>query len=120
MEHDKHCPIYVDYVRECVFRLNSSLPNEMQTTLRFCISGRYEDCPFFRFINKLDNPCPYFNNCNWCDHYATRELDDFLKLTGEWCFFEKFTHCARYKMRESGEVPDDNLHPDGNMLPATG
>lgn len=114
MEKEKFCTRYVDYVRECVFHLNS-ITKEIDTTLRFCISGDYKDCPFFRFIKNPAAVCENFKDCSLCQHYKNKPIDQFVDLSNTWCLSD-FTACARYKIKQSGCTPESTLHPEGHLL----
>jgi hypothetical protein len=121
MQDTEYCPNYVDYVRECIFKINpgaeemSFLAKEVDTTLRFCISGAYRDCPFFRFLNNPESSCEHFKNCPLCEYYKSKDLGDFVEMADKWCLND-FTSCARYKIREAGKIPEPTLHPAGHHV----
>lgn len=114
MKDNKYCPLYVDYVRECLFQI-SPLADEMDTTLRFCISGDYETCPFFQAIHNPSSACEHFKKCCFCERYKAGKLDKFVELTDTWCL-NNFTECARHKIWEAGDIPEPRLHPAGHYL----
>lgn len=111
-----HCPMYIDYVRECIFQINS-LTEEIDTTVQFCISGRYEECPFYRYIIDPTDKCELFKQCNLCNHYKIKRLDEFVEMANTWCL-GNYTDCARHKAHQAGQIPVDTLHPAGHHLPA--
>jgi hypothetical protein len=116
LDKEKVCPLYVDYLRECIFQANS-FSWEEATITRFCTSGDHKDCPFFRAIDDPGKACDYFTKSQLCEHYKHSDLNGFLTLCNKWCLND-FTSCARYITKKSGEIPDTHLHPDGHMMDA--
>lgn len=115
MDQNLFCPQYVDFVRECCFTFGT-ISQEMDTTLRFCISGNFADCPFFRALDNPPGTCEYFTGCPLCEHYKKKDLHQFVEMTNKWCL-KNFCDCARHKLKKAGDIPDKKLHPDGSLLP---
>jgi hypothetical protein len=114
MTNDK-CPMYVDYVRECANTMGN-ISREINTTVEFCMSKNYINCPFFIFIHKPEIYCKYFITCPCCQYFKNKYFDEFIKMSKAWCLNNDFTNCSRYKIREAGNIPPYNLLPDGNKL----
>lgn len=114
MDKNLFCPRYVDYVRECAFAVGT-VSREMDTTLRFCTSGDYKQCPFFRFLENPSAACENFDGCPLCAHYKKKEINQFVEMTDEWCL-KNFSTCARHQIKKSGGAPDEDLHPSGQRL----
>lgn len=116
MDKEKHCPHYVDYLRECIFDLKS-LSWEKDTIVKFCTSDGYKDCPFFQAIENPHKTCDQFKVGVLCEHYDLHDFDGFLALCKKWCLGD-FKSCARHKTRKLGETPEADLHPDGHIMDA--
>lgn len=114
IDKNKFCKFYVDYARECVFEMDS-VSLELDTTVRFCVSGDYKDCPFYKFIENPSAACENFKHCDLCKHFKRKGVEQFVDLCNTWCLND-FTSCARYKIKQSGGVPESTLHPDGHLL----
>jgi hypothetical protein len=115
MEGKEFCPLFVDYVRECADRFGD-VSREIHTILPFCTSEEHKTCPFFRYIDDPSQCCPDFIQCDMCRYYKDKNFKKFLEVSNTWCLCANFVNCARHKTRESGEIPPDNLFPDGSTL----
>ena len=113
MEANK-CPLYIDYVRECS-EVVGNISLEFATTVRFCVSDNYKNCPFFIFINNREKCCKYFVDCPMCEYFKHNDLDRFIQMAEIWCL-KAFTDCQRYKTRKSGAMPSPDMLPDGSRL----
>ncbi|MDD4294811.1 MAG: hypothetical protein PHP69_04800 [Candidatus Omnitrophica bacterium] len=114
MENQVKCPRYVDYVRECSFHIDTT-SRDFNTTIRFCVSENYINCPFFRYLDKPKAYCPHFVDCDLCKYFKNKDFDGFISLAERWCLTSDFINCARYVRGLNGPVPD-NLYPDGTEL----
>ena len=113
MTTSDYCPLYVDYVRECLFSFGD-MPCELQT-MGFCISERHEKCPFFRYLQSPEAYCTYFPKCSLCKQYKGSDFEGLVELADAWCL-NNYTSCVRCQMKQAGKTPPETLLPDGTTL----
>ena len=107
------CPLFQDFTRGCVGVFYDSL---RISNFEFCTSEKWEECPFYKLIKKVETICEFSDKCPIYFHIAKKDINGFIKMTKEYCFSNDFTKCARYKFRKVGKMPPKELYPDGRMI----
>jgi len=106
------CPMFVDSVRECSKKIGFIPVGPFD----YYCQGRYEECPFYRTINNIGHQCEFIAKCPAYKHFQKGDLKKFVEMTNKFCLSEENKECSRYKMRETGQTPPENLLPDGTYL----
>lgn len=104
-----NCPLFVDFVRECMDKVNV-LPRD---TFSYCTSEKYQKCPFYKAIHKVEPVCPSINNCPVYARFEVGDFEKFVLMTENYCLGQNMVNCKRYILKQSGEVVPENLLPDG-------
>jgi hypothetical protein len=113
MEEKNFCPMFSDYVRECMKHF--SIVPEVNT-VEFCTTEKYTDCPFYKSINKLCPVCEMLDRCPIFKHLSIKDFDKFVQVTKDYCLSEKKMACERLNIFKSGDMPPPDLMPDGSKL----
>ena len=106
------CPMFIDYVRECMHEIGVLPPN----TLVCCESDRHVDCPFYKTINKIGSFCVYVDKCPVYKKFSIGDFERFMKMANEFCLSENSVNCARCKLRKEGKTPPIDLLADGTSV----
>lgn len=107
-----NCPLYKDYTRFCVEKFHKVV---YLTNFEFCDSERYQDCPFYKILERIEPLCPYIEDCPMYFHIRDESFNQLMRMTKTYCCSENYSFCARYKLRESGEKVPRELYPDGTI-----
>lgn len=109
----QHCPMYVEFVRECQYKIGF-LPLD---TYEYCSSVEYEKCPFYRSINRIGYICKYLMACMAFEHFKADNFEQFSSIADNYCLSEtNCQNCERFKLRKKGKIPPENLMPDGSLF----
>ncbi len=111
---EQYCPMYVDYVRECMdyIRIVSKV-----CTMKFCIGEeKYDNCPFYRTVNKIGCVCEMVSICPIYKEFSYKNFDKFMVFTKNYCLSENNINCERLKIKKAGNAPPIDLLPDGTKF----
>jgi hypothetical protein len=105
------CPMFINCTRECIKKIKYT-PSD---TLQWCVSEKFEECPFYRQINGIGILCENIESCPTYEYFAIGDFEEFLKMTKEYCLSENNTACRRYQLKKAGQKPPAEMLPDGKM-----
>ncbi|MCU0666882.1 MAG: hypothetical protein MUF05_07305 [Candidatus Omnitrophica bacterium] len=108
------CPMFVDYTRDCLDKIGF-LP---QDTFYYCQSDKHKECPFFKTLNNIGFHCDCVKKCVAYKNFGISDFDNFVKIANRYCLSSNNVNCARFKVRQSGEVVPEDLLPDGSRIKA--
>jgi len=89
------------------------------TTIRFCITDEYKNCPFYRVIKRIKPTCEMISICPMYKALSVKDFDKFLEITGKYCLTDNNVNCERFKIKKPGGKPPDDLLPDGSKFEST-
>ncbi|MFC1644582.1 hypothetical protein ACFL08_00970 [Patescibacteria group bacterium] len=112
---EKHCPLFVDFTRECIKKIEDYPAKVSFKMLQFCQSEEHVDCPFYKILETDENVCEKITKCPAFKKFKNGEFDKFVDVSNRFCTSEKHTECARFKTSRKGAVPE-SLHPDGHTV----
>jgi hypothetical protein len=118
------CPHYRDYTRDCIDKFDFVIRYE---NFKKCESEDYQKCIIYHIL-RSDFQCKYLDSCF---KMLPKEIPEMLILmSGDTSVYEfmtkpvhgyclskeKYTQCARYKIKEQGKEPSNGLNPDGKNI----
>jgi hypothetical protein len=106
------CPLYRDFTRECVEKIES-LPAD---TMGYCESGKYKDCPFYRIITRKGEVCANVAKCSAFAKFRLGDFEKFVEISNRFCTSKDHVKCKRFILKASGKDVPVTLHPDGRMI----
>jgi len=106
-DHD-YCPLFVKYARKCID--NIQMVSEVDT-INFCTGGLYEDCPFYRVVNKIGDVCEMVDICMIYKDISRSNFEKFIDITNRFCLSPNNVNCKRYQVKKRGEIPPPDLMP---------
>ena len=113
-DENMSCPMYKDFTRECITEFKDVITI---ANYAICESDKYEeDCPFYKFIKKVEPRCDFVDKCPMYFHVAQGNFQGLINMTKKYCYSEKYTNCARYELKKAGKDVSKGLYPDGNMI----
>jgi len=106
------CPMFVDYCRECLDKIDFS----PQNTFDYCQTDNYKECPFFETLNNIVSHCEFIKKCVAYKYFGVSDFEKFVEITKRYCLSENNVNCERFKLKKSGEVVPESLLPDGSRI----
>ena len=113
MENGINCPMFVDYVRECMDYIQ--IVSEVNT-MKFCVTVEFKNCPFYKAVKKIGCVCEMLVICPIYKKLSIKDFDKFLQITKDFCLSENNANCERLKIKKTGNTPPADLMPDGSSF----
>ncbi|MFC1608551.1 hypothetical protein ACFL2R_00045 [Patescibacteria group bacterium] len=111
----KHCPLFVDFTRECISKIET-FPTEISfEMMNFCQTEKHTDCPFYKMLKTDESVCKNVKKCSAFKKFQRKNFDEFVKISNEFCTGD-YKNCLRYQKKEKGEPVPENLHPEGGLI----
>lgn len=112
----QHCPLFVDFTRECI-RDIEVYPHEItKEMLEFCKTSQYSKCPFYKILQTSEPVCKNIKKCPAFKNFQSEDFDEFVKISNTYCTSPDHTKCKRYIIKESEKPVPIDLHPDGSVV----
>jgi len=110
------CPLFVDYSRECIVKIEIYPSQITHKILNLCTTGDYKECPFYRILYRKESVCKNIMNCPVFSKFQIDDFDKFMELSREYCVSKNHKKCKRYIISKKGKGVPPHLHPDGRYI----
>lgn len=110
-----HCPLFVDFTRECISKIDV-YPSEISfEMLGFCQSEKHSNCPFYKILKTNEDVCLYIKKCPAFRKFQKKDFDKFVDISNRFCT-GGYKKCLRFQKSQKGEPVPENLHPEGGTI----
>jgi hypothetical protein len=107
------CPLYKDYIRECVNNYKEVL---QVPTYEVCESDNFNECPMYKIIVDKIECCEYTPECDKEMNFSIWDYEHLKNIANNYCFLGKKNKCAIYKLRKANRKVLNGLQPDGKIV----
>jgi hypothetical protein len=104
--------MFIDYTRECQEKI-SHLPAD---TFGYCVTDKYSECPFYCLIMNIGEHCEFLEKCPAYMLFQAKDFVQFATMAKTYCLSSNRRNCKRFQLRSGGQIPAQNMLPDGSMF----